>query len=162
MSEKSAGKKLRLTLLSEHSLKPVVSKEFTVPPGWLKWLGPVARMGSMALSGMALPFVGAEAKEFEFASKFMKELGAAGSDDWAGQRFRARGGEPETIGWPRGADLDDLHNLLKEIGLAPHFGGMQFVRIRHKGYLWVSKEEAEAFAEETPTLAYLPGNNLRM
>jgi hypothetical protein len=52
----------------------------------------------------------------------------------------------------------ELHNLLQNIGLAPHFGGMQFVKIRHKGYLWGNKEEAEVFAEETPMLAYLPGS----
>jgi hypothetical protein len=65
--------------------------------------------------------------------------------------FRLKGageGEPDRADWPSGADLEDLHQLLKEIGLAPHFGGMRFVKIRGKGYMWVSKEEAEAFAEE--------------
>ena len=63
---------------------------------------------------------------------------------------------PLLPGWPSGANLEDLHQLLKEIGLAPHFGGMQFVKIRGKGYLWVSKEEAEAFAEPIPDLSYIP------
>ena len=78
----------------------------------------------------------------------MKELGGADGD-----------GRPEVTGWPSGADLEDLCKLQQEIGLAPHFGEMQFVKIRHKGYLWVSKEEAEAFAEETPILPYVPGGN---
>ena len=157
--DKISGKKLRLTLLSEHSLKPVTSKEFGVPPGWVKYIGPLARIGSLALSGMSLPFTGAEAKELEFAAKSMKELGGAGGDGGAlHKHVSAAGGEPGAMSWPSGADLEHLHDLLKHIGLAPDFGGMQFVKIRHKGYLWVSKEEAEAFAEETPMLAYLPGN----
>jgi hypothetical protein len=158
--EKVSGKKLCLTLLSEHSLKPVVSKEFGVLPGWMKWLGPLSRIGSLALTGMALPITGLDGRELEYAAKFMKDLGGAGKDSGViGGRLKAAGGEePEAPTWPRGADLEDLHNLLKQIGLAPHFGEMQFVRFRHKGYMWVSKEEAEAFAEETPTLAYLPRN----
>jgi hypothetical protein len=107
---------------------------------------------------MALPFTGPEAKEFEFAAKFMKDLGGVRDSGGTLRRgVKAADGGPEAPGWPSGADLEHLHNLLKEIGLAPDFGGMKFVKIRHKGYLWVSKEEAEAFAEETPMLAYLPG-----
>jgi hypothetical protein len=156
--EKVGGKKLRLTLLSEHSLKAVVSQDFGVQPGWLKWLGPLARIGSLALSGMALPFTGPEAKEYEFAAKFMKELGCgAGGGSAIHMRSKTDHLVP-VMEWPSGADLEHLHNLLKEIKVAPHFGGMQFVKIRHKGYLWVNKKEAEVFAEETPMLAYLPGS----
>ena len=66
--EKLGGSKLCLTLLSEHSFKPVISKDFGVPPGWLKWLRPLATIGSLALSGTALSFSGLEAKEFELAA----------------------------------------------------------------------------------------------
>ena len=100
-------------------------------------------------------------REYEFAAKFMKDLGGVGGDATAATtavKEAGDGGSRKRSDWPSGADLEDLHKLLRDIGLAPHFGGMQFVKIRHKGYLWVSKEEAEAFAEETPMLAYLPGN----
>jgi Leucine-rich repeat (LRR) protein/GTPase SAR1 family protein len=154
--DKVSGKRLRLTLLSEHSLKPVKSQDFGVSPGWLQWLGPLSRIGAMALSGMALPIAGPEAREFEFAAKFMKDLGGAGDAGGVlGRHLKSADGEAPA--WPSGADLEDLHELLKKIGLAPRFGEMQFVKIRHKGYLWVSKEEAEAFAEETPNLTYIPG-----
>ena len=159
MPGKLAGQRLCLTLLSEHSFKPIISKEFGVPPGWVKWIGPLARIGSLALTGTAVPFAGTAAGgEFEFAAKFMGELGGVGGEDPAIRRHLKAGDGEATMAWPSGADLEHLHNLLKEIGLAPDFGGMQFVKIRHKGFLWVSKEEAEAHAEEVPTLAYIPRN----
>ena len=49
-----------------------------------------------------------------------------------------------------------LHEFLKELKLAPKFGGMKFVKIRNKGFLWVSPEEAEEHAEEIPVLSYSP------
>ena len=159
--EKIVGAKLKLTLLSEHSLKEVVSKEFGVRSGWMKLIGPLARIGSLALSGMALPMTGLEAQEFEYAAKVMKDMGGGvdGDGGLGGHAKKAGEGGPERADWPRGADLEVLHQLLKAIGLAPHFGGMKFVKIRGKGYLWVSKEEAEAHAEETPNLAYIPGKD---
>ena len=154
--EKIAGTKLKLTLLSEHSLNPVKSQEFGIKPGWMKWLGPLSRIGSLALSGVALDFTGEAAREYEYAAKFMKDFGSIDGDALGKHLKRAEDGEPGRAEWPSGADLEDLHQLLKEIGLAPHYGGMQFVKIRGKGFLWVSKEEAEAHAEPTPTLAYIP------
>ena len=65
------GQKLRLTLRSEHSGTPVISKEFTVKPGWVKWFGPLARLTALALSGVALPLTGDAAKELKEAANFM-------------------------------------------------------------------------------------------
>jgi len=76
--EMIGGKRLKLTLLSEHPLKEVVSKEFGVSPGWVKWIGPLARIGSLALSGVAVPMIGLEAKEYEYAAKVMKDMGGVG------------------------------------------------------------------------------------
>ena len=153
------GKKLRLTLHSEHSLKPITSKEFEISPRWVGRLGPVARVASVALTLATLGFAGDFAKEIERTAKFMKELDGLGKADDAilgRMRTGGKGEERARISWPSGAELEELHELLKEIGLAPQFGGMKFVKIRHKGYLWVSKEEAEAFAEEIPRLSYIP------
>ena len=159
LPEKLAGQKLCLTLLSEHSLKPVTSVEFGVKPSWVKWLGPLARIASLALSGMAIEFVGTQASELQFASKFMGEMGGLRGEHGAiRRRLKASDGEL-AMEWPSGADLEHLHELFEQIGLVPDFGGMKFVKIRHKGYLWVSAEEAEAFAEETPMLAYIPGDS---
>ena len=101
---------------------------------------------------------GLEAKEFDYAAKVMKDMGGGVSGDGVLNRHARKAGEGglERANWPSGADLEDLHKLLQAIDLAPHFGGMEFVKIRGKGYLWVSKEEAKVFAEETPTLAYIP------
>ena len=69
----------------------------------------------------------------------------------------AKGGRPEGVpNWVTGSDAEVLHDFLKQIKLAPKFGGMKFVKIRNKGWLWVSMEEAEAYAEVEPVLAYLP------
>ena len=38
------------------------------------------------------------------------------------------------------------------------FGGMRLAKIRDKGFLWVTAEEAAAHAEETPRLVYDPSD----
>ncbi len=56
--------------------------------------------------------------------------------------------------WVTGAEAEILHEFLKEIGLAPGFGGMKLAKIRDKGFMWVTAEEAAAHAEEIPKLVY--------
>jgi Leucine-rich repeat (LRR) protein/GTPase SAR1 family protein len=152
--EKVGGRKLKITLLSEHSLLAVTSKEFYVPPKWIKWLIPLVRIGSLALGSAALTFTGDVEKELKAAADFMKDF----SGDIKEYEKDAMQDDTTslTISWPSGPELDDLYYLLKEIKLAPHFGGMQLRKIKHKGYLWISKSEAKNFAEEIPNLTYIP------
>lgn len=141
---------MKLTLHSEHSLAEIDSREFTVQPGWIKWIGPVARIGSLLMTGLAIPLTGPLESEIGEATQFMGALGGVADKEFSGMR-----GEREVhdrINWPSGADLRSLEKLLKEVGLAPGYGGMEFVHIPGKGYLWVSQEEAAKHGEMLPKL----------
>ena len=149
-----AGRRLRITLLSEFSAKPVVSEEFTIKPEWVKWLGPVARLTALALSGIAVPLTGDAEKELAEAATFMTNIGGMPLPE--GREFDDERTHGVEATWVSGADAETLHGFLKEIGLAPGFGGMKFAKIRQKRYMWVTAEEAAAHAEETPKLVYDP------
>ena len=56
--EEITGQKLRLKLYSEYSLIEVHSVDFEIKPGWIKWLGPIASLTSLALAGAAVPLTG--------------------------------------------------------------------------------------------------------
>ncbi len=150
------GKKLRLTLYSEHSGKAVVSKDFTVPGDWVKWLRRVARLTSIAMQTVALPLTGDIEDQLSEATKFMTSIGGLAGSEGSDEEVAKHAGYENTPRWVSGADAELLHDFLKQIGLAPKFGGMKFVKIRNKGWLWVSPEEAEAHAEVEPVLAYVP------
>ena len=155
---KLTGKKLRLTLYSEHSGMEVVSKDFKVTGKWVKLFGPVARVTALALTGIALPLTGEIEKDFGESARFMSAVGGLPvAEGFDLDDEHAKGGRPEGVpNWVTGSDAEVLHDFLKQIKLAPKFGGMKFVKIRNKGWLWVSMEEAEAYAEVEPVLAYLP------
>ena len=134
LSKAVLGKKARLTLLSEHSLKPVISVDFTITVKCLKLLGPVARIGSRVLRTFSIPLTGEYAREIVDSARFMSAAAEL----------------QNKTAWHTGAELDILQRFFAEIDVAPFYGGMQFVEIKGKGYFWVSKEEAETFAEEVP------------
>ena len=58
--------------------------------------------------------------------------------------------------WVSGADLEKLGELYKELGIAPDYGGLEFAKINGKGFMWMTKEEAEEHAEDLPVLSYIP------
>ena len=153
-AKKLAGKELRLTLLSEHSYAPAVSGTFTATDEWVTWFGPVARLTSLALAGYAVPLTGDAAMELSEASGLMGRIGGLSPTVARGQDSERKGDTQHT--WASGARLRTLHEFLEQLGIAPGYGGMEFVRIKNKGYLWVSAEEATSHAAETPVLAYAP------
>jgi hypothetical protein len=122
---------------------------------------PLARVGALALTALTLGLTGELAKEIERAAKFMKDFETVKNphDASADQFDLSEANDTQHVIWINGTDLENLQHLLKEIGLAPHYGGMKLVKIRHKGFLWAREDEAKAFGEVIPHLAYMPDIN---
>ena len=144
------GQELELTLYSEHSLQKVDAKKFTVKPGWVKWIGPVARIGSLLMTGLAIPLTGPLESDIGEATRFMNAVGGVADKELGGTRGSKE--SQDQVIWPSGADLRSLQKLLEEVGLAPRYGDMEFVSVPGKGYRWVSKEEAALYKEVMPEL----------
>ena len=115
-------------------------------------------MTSIALLGLALPLTGDIERQVGEARIFMSSIGGTpfpeGTElDDERTRDARRGADAR---WVSGADAETLRDFLLEIGFDKGFGGMKLAKIREKGFLWVSAEEAAAHAEEIPNLVYDP------
>ena len=106
---------------------------------------------------VALPLRGDVEDELSDATTFMSRLGAepdTGVLD-SDNEYEKSIVYKTAPTWVSGTQAEVLKKFLETIGLAG-FGGMKFVKIRNKGWLWVSPEEAEAHAEVEPVLSYIP------
>ncbi|MCH8953533.1 MAG: hypothetical protein IID49_15630, partial [Proteobacteria bacterium] len=138
------GERFHLTLVSELSGKEVKSKEFSIRKEWTKWLGPLTRVASMALTGLAVPLGGDLATQLSEGAAALDKLaglptaegGAAAPEDT--REARQRDGPLVATD----AQLHQLLKLLKRIGLDPRESGMDMAETRDGRWLWMTVEEA--------------------
>ncbi len=139
------GKRFHLTLISELSGKEVASKEFSIPEEWTKWLGPVIRIASLALTGLALPLDGDIAAQLSKGAATMDKLGAL-PDKKGNWKVPDDMGKYPGVLVATDEQLHKLHRLLKSIDLDPRENGMDLAETREGSWLWMTVEEAKAHA----------------
>ena len=138
------GKRFRFTLVSELSGKEVASKEFSIRKEWTKWIGPLTRVASLMLTGLAVPLDGEIAQQLSEGAAAMGKLGALPAEDGGAAALegtdeaRQRGG-PLVV---TDAQIRQLEKLLQHIGLDPRANGMKLAETRDGRWLWMTVEEA--------------------
>ena len=137
------GKRFRLTLLSEFSGKLVAEAEFKLAKKWVKWLGPVTRLASLALTGAAVPLGGDLADQFSESAALLDRLAELPLVDGV----RAPTGR---IG-ARRIDQDQLASFarfLAAIELDPREQGMDIARGPDGKWYWMSAEEKATYTPQ--------------
>ncbi len=132
------GQMFRVTLLSEFSGVEIASKEVKLERAWVKWIGPVVKVVSFGLSGLAVPLSGETAATLNDASNVMNSLGDLPADDGM-KKMELRTNDQ------RGLSRDQIHRFyafLKEIDLEPREHGMDLVRLKNDEWVWMSDSEA--------------------
>ncbi len=140
------GKRFHLTLVSELSGIEVASKEFSIREEWTKWLGPLTRVASVILIGLAVPLDGEIAQQLSEGAAAMDKLGALPAEA-GGAAVREDAHEARLRDEPlvaSGAQIHQLQILLREIGLDPRANGMDLAETRDGRWLWMTVEEAAA------------------
>ncbi len=122
----------------------VESKDFTIREEWTQWLGPLTRIASIALTGLALPLDGAIAQQLSEGAAAMSKLGelpgAKGGTAALEDTREARQRDGPSVATD--ADLTRLNNLLQTIGLDPRENGMDLAETRDGRWLWMTADEA--------------------
>ncbi len=124
--------------------KSVATKTLLTGKEWIKWLGPVARLSSLLLAGLAVPLdadagreLGESIKVLELLGSFADGKGGMPSSGPEGRRelrqFRLEEGQ-----------LHCFHKLLQDIGLDPRQHGMALAQTANGRWLWVTAEEARS------------------
>ncbi|MCP4305509.1 MAG: hypothetical protein GY788_11650, partial [bacterium] len=141
-----AGKRFHITLVSELSGKQVASKEFTIRKEWTKWMGPLTRVASLILTGLAVPLDGDIAQQLSEGAAAMDKLSTlpdeeGGAEALEEERETGRLEEPLRI---TDTQVHQLNTLLTTIGLDPRMNGMDLAETRDGRWLWMTAEEAKA------------------
>lgn len=142
-----AGKRFRITLVSELSGKPVGDgTEFTVKEEWTKWLGPLTRISSLLLTGLAVPLDGDIATQLSEGAAAMDKLGSLPAEDgdlapMEDPHEAEHGRAPVRIS---DEQIHQLNTLLQAIGLDPRASGMDLAETRDGNWLWMTTAEAKA------------------
>lgn len=138
------GKRFRLTLVSELSGKEVASKEFSIRKEWTKWLGPLTRVASVILTGLAVPLDGEIATQLSEGAATMDKLGTLPVEEGGTAALEdtreARQRDAPLVATD--AQIRLLHSLLQRIGLDPGENGMELAETRDGRWLWMTVEEA--------------------
>ena len=140
------GKRFELTLVSELSGKKVASQEFPVPKEWTKWIRPLTRAASIALTGLAVPLGGDIAEQLNEGAEAMEKLGSLPAED-GGEVTRDHADKADRRDAHMAvteSQIHQLNKLLQEIGLDPRAHGMELVGLRDGRWLWMTAEEATA------------------
>lgn len=137
------GRQFKLTLLSEFSGKPVAATEFSLARTWVKWLGPVTRLTSLALTGAAVPLGGDLAQQFSESAALLDKL--ADLSDADGVRSPV-----DRIGSRRMGreQLASFARFLTAIDLDPRQHGMDIARGPDGKWYWMSAEEVMTYTPQ--------------
>lgn len=139
-----AGQRFTITLVSELSGKEVCSEEFTIKKEWTRWIAPLTRIASIALTGLAVPLDGEIALQLSEGAAAMDKLASLPPED----------GDPAPIESTNEAkksqktsqitetQIHQLNLLLNSIGLDPRDKGMELAETRDGRWLWMTVEEA--------------------
>jgi hypothetical protein len=128
----------RLTLVSELSGKEVASEEFSIRKEWTKWIGPLTRVASLALTGLAVPLDGDIAQQLGEGAAAMDKLGTLPAEEGGAAALE------ETREVATDAQIHQLHALLQDIRLDPRANGMDLAETRDGRWLWMTVDEAVA------------------
>ncbi len=138
------GKRFHLTLVSELSGREVASKEFSIREEWTKWLGPLTRVASVILTGLAVPLDGEIATQLSEGAAAMDKLGTLPAEEGGTAALadtrEARQRDGHLVATD--AQIHQLHMLFKSIGLDPGANGMDLAETRDGRWLWMTVEEA--------------------
>ena len=140
------GQRFRLTLVSELSGIEVASEEFSIRKEWTKWIGPLTRVASVMLTGLAVPLDGEIAQQLSEGAAAMDKLGTLPAEEGDAaalenaDKARQRG-EPLVA---TDAQIRQLEMLLQHIRLDPRANGMKLTETRDGRWLWMTLEEAAA------------------
>ena len=138
------GHRFKITLLSEFSGKPVACSEFTLAKSWVKWIGPVTRLASLALTGAAVPLGGDLASQFTESATLLDKL--SGLPDEEGRPpFDADRHGSIRLG---DEQLASFAKFLKAIDLDPREHGMGIARGPDGKWYWMSAGEVETYTPQ--------------
>jgi hypothetical protein len=139
------GHRFKITLLSEFSGKPVACTEFTLAKKWVKWIGPVARLASLALTGAAVPLGGDLANQFTESAALLDKLSGLPGSDGARSPIGA-----DQYGSLRLGDeqLARFAKFLKAIDLDPREHGMDIARGPDDKWYWMSPAEVRTYTPQ--------------
>ncbi|HEX9946210.1 MAG TPA: hypothetical protein VGA98_01590, partial [Allosphingosinicella sp.] len=146
------GRRFKLTLVSELSGTKVASAEFVFTREWIKWVKPLTKLASIALTGLAVPVDGAMATEFKESASLLDKMSAMPEGQHriltgpAGQRH------DNNIRVPR-ESLTNFSKFLEAIGLNPRDHGMDLAPAPDDRWLWMSPDEVPVYSpQEAATL----------
>jgi hypothetical protein len=139
------GHRFKITLLSEFSGKPVAGTEFTLAKKWVKWIGPITRIASLALTGAAVPLGGDLANQFTESAALLDKLSSLPGGEGAASPVGSDQHGSLRIG---DEQLASFAKFLQAIDLDPREHGMDIARGPDHKWYWMSAEEVETYTPQ--------------